>query len=89
MRALMSTLSFSTTDLTQLHRQLDRWRGRQPGREQLPGPLWEEAAQLARERSVSEVARRPRIDFYHEQGTRTRDRRVKKHNSQNNYHVLL
>ncbi len=60
----MSTLSFSTTDLTQLHRQLDRWRGRQPGRARLPGPLWEAAAQLARERSVSEVARRLRIDFY-------------------------
>ena len=60
----MSTPSFSSTDLTQLHRQLDRWRGRQPGRPRLPGPLWEAAAELARERSVSEVARRLRIDFY-------------------------
>lgn len=60
----MNTPSFSSTDLTQLQRQLDRWRGRQPGRGRLPGPLWEAAAQLARERSVSEVARRLRIDFY-------------------------
>ena len=60
----MNTPSFFSTDLTQLQRQLDRWRGRQPGRGRLPGALWEAAAQLARERSVSEVARRLRIDFY-------------------------
>jgi len=60
----MNTPTFCSTDLAQLERQLDRWRGRQSGRVRLPGPLWEAAAQLARERSVSEVARRLRIDFY-------------------------
>ena len=60
----MNTPTFCSTDLTQLERQLDRWRGRQAGRVRRPGPLWEAAAQLARERSVSEVARRLRIDFY-------------------------
>ena len=59
----MNTPTFCSTDLAQLERQLDRWRGRQSGRVRLPGPLWEAAAQLARERSVSEVARRLRIDI--------------------------
>ena len=60
----MKPLTFSSTDLRVLQRQLDSLRRRQSGRVRLPGPLWEAAAQLARERSVSEVARRLRIDFY-------------------------
>lgn len=55
---------FSTTDLDQLGRQLDAWRGKQRRRAGLPRELWDSAAGLARSLGVSQVSRRLRLDYY-------------------------
>ena len=60
----MKPLTFSSTDLRVLQRQLDSWRRRQTGRGRLPQELWEGAAKLARTQGVSAVARSLHLDFY-------------------------
>ena len=60
----MRRSTFSTTDLRQLHRQLDVWRQSQPPRTRLPEPLWAAAAALAATHGVSAVARILQLDYY-------------------------
>ena len=60
----MKPLTFSSTDLSLLHDQLDSWRQRQAGRCRLPPELWDAAAKLTLTHGVSQVARTLRIDFY-------------------------
>ena len=60
----MPTQTFSTTDLARLQQQLVAWRRRQPGRARLPEGLWRAAAELARSRGPSTVARTLRLDYY-------------------------
>ena len=56
--------TFSTTDLNQLQRQLATWRGKQSGRARLPDAVWRAAAELARTRGPSTIARTLRLDYY-------------------------
>src|SRR5438552_345459 len=60
----MNLPAFSTTDLSQLQRQLTSWRQRQSGRPRLPVTLWDAAAQLVRVRGVSRVSQALRLDYY-------------------------
>ena len=60
----MNSPTFSATDLSQLQRQLNSWRQRQPGRPRLPATLWDAAAQLARVHGVSRVSQALRLDYY-------------------------
>lgn len=60
----MTRRKFSTTDLTQLQRQLDGWRRRQPGRPRLPEALWKSAAAVAQSEGLSQVPRTLRLDYY-------------------------
>jgi hypothetical protein len=53
----MPRTRFSTTDLSQLHRQLDSWRQSQPQCSGLPEAVWASAATLATTHGVSCVAR--------------------------------
>lgn len=45
------------TSLARARRQLDQWRGRQPGRKRLPRELWSNAVALAREHGINKTAR--------------------------------
>jgi len=45
------------TSLARARRQLDQWRGRQPGRKRLPRELWSNAVALAREYGINKTAR--------------------------------
>ena len=60
----MNLPTFSATDLSQLQRQLNSWRQRQPGRPRLPATLWDAAAQIARACGVSRVSQALRLDYY-------------------------
>ena len=58
----MPRTKFSTTDLSQLRHQLDRWR-QSPSATRLPAALWTSAATLAATRGVGQVARTLRLDY--------------------------
>jgi hypothetical protein len=60
----MTRYAFSTTDLTQLQRQLSAWRQKQSGRTRLPEAVWSAAVDLARTQGPSLVARALRLDYY-------------------------
>jgi len=60
----MTRYAFSTTDLTQLQRQLSAWRRKQSGRTGLPEAVWSAAVDLARTQGPSLVARALRLDYY-------------------------
>jgi hypothetical protein len=60
----MSAETYSTSDLHRLQHQLFAWRRRQAGRARLPDGLWHAAAELARNRGASRVARTLRLDYY-------------------------
>jgi hypothetical protein len=49
--------------ITQLQRQLDQFRSTQPGRTKLPEPLWQAAAELARQHGIYAVAHPLRLDY--------------------------
>jgi signal recognition particle subunit SEC65 len=60
----MPRTRFSATDLSQLERQLTRWRrSRRQGR-RLPEGIWAAAVKLVRTHGLSRVARRLRLDYY-------------------------
>lgn len=59
----MPRTKFSATDLSQLRRQLDRWRQSQSGATRLPEALWTSAATLAATHGVGPVARALRLDY--------------------------
>ena len=64
MGGVMNSPTFSATELSQLQRQLNSWRQRQPGRRRLPTTLWDAAAHLARLHGVSRVSQALRLDYY-------------------------
>lgn len=47
----------------QLHRKLEEYRRLQPRRAKLPEPIWDAAAELAREHGVYAVAQALRLDY--------------------------
>ncbi len=49
--------------IVQLQRQLDQFRGAQPGRTKLPESLWQAAVELARQYGVYSVAHPLRLDY--------------------------
>jgi hypothetical protein len=49
--------------IAQLQRQLDQFRGSQPGRTKLPEALWQAAVELARQYGVYPVAHPLRLDY--------------------------
>jgi len=49
--------------IAQLQRQLDQFRGSQPGRTKLPEVLWQAAVELARQHGVYAVAHPLRLDY--------------------------
>ena len=49
--------------ITQLQRQLDQFRSTQAGRTKLPEPLWQAAAELARQHGIYAVAHPLRLDY--------------------------
>jgi hypothetical protein len=59
----MPRTEFSTTDLSQLRRQLDTWRQSQSGTTRLPEALWTSAVTLATTHGVGHVARTLRLDY--------------------------
>jgi len=52
------------TELSELARRLNQWRGRQRSQGLLPQWVWDEATGAAREHGVSRVARVLRLDYY-------------------------
>jgi hypothetical protein len=59
----MPRTKFSTTDLSQLRRQLDLWRQSQSPCTRLPDALWKSAATLVKTHGVGCVARTLRLDY--------------------------
>ena len=49
--------------IAQLQRQLDQFRGTQPGRTKLPESLWQAAVELARQYGIYAVAHPLRLDY--------------------------
>ena len=49
--------------IAQLQRQLDEYRRMRPRRAKLPEPIWDAAAELAREHGVYAVAQALRLDY--------------------------
>jgi hypothetical protein len=49
--------------ILQLQRQLDQFRSTQPRRTKLPEPLWQAAAELARQHGIYPVAHPLRLDY--------------------------
>ncbi len=60
----MKPVTFSSTDLQLLQRQLDSWRRLQTGRHRLPPELWAAAAALGRAHGVSRVSHLLRLGFH-------------------------
>ena len=60
----MKPVTFSSTDLQLLQRQLDSWRRQQTGRHRLPTDLWAAAAALGRAHGVSRVSHLLRLGFH-------------------------
>ncbi|HWH69713.1 MAG TPA: hypothetical protein VNT26_10030 [Candidatus Sulfotelmatobacter sp.] len=52
------------SDVEPLREQLDTWRAIRPGRQRIPEPLWQAAAELARRHGVHPVARALHLDYY-------------------------
>lgn len=63
-KKLLSALSDIPSDVTDLCRQIERWRQTRRHREPMPPRLWAMAARLAREHTVARIARLARVDYY-------------------------
>ena len=52
------------SELKELSRQIEQWRGTRPYRMAMPETLWTLAAKVARQHGLARVARFTRLDYY-------------------------